>query len=154
MFLLCVLENFLFQHITEHTRVREANTSSILQLVFTYMRQKTGGIIYGAHPGKCHHTVFKFEYIISKKITKESNIRWLFILRSCSFMRHTLMYLMPDDLHVPPDSTWLVYILIRKHASVDHMIILSSISEHKCCYWAVWSGLEDKLWARTKKCCE
>lgn len=63
-FLQCIKENFLYQHVTGHTRIRRPDTSSLLDLIFTHTSMGTDNIIYKTPAGRSDHVKIKSEHLV------------------------------------------------------------------------------------------
>ena len=79
-FIECLRDNFLFQHITDITRIRENQTPHTLDLVITKDENDIDNIVILPSLGVSDHVLIKFDYVCSfkekctgKPIIKSSN---------------------------------------------------------------------------------
>ena len=61
-FIECIRDSFLFQHITNPTRVRGSDTPNVLDLIFTNESNMASNIEYQSPLGKSDHSVLKFDF--------------------------------------------------------------------------------------------
>lgn len=70
-FLQYVQESFLYQHVTELTRIRSRDTPSILNLTVVYTVRGIEDIGCGTIPGKYVLRMLELEYMAKEVLTKE-----------------------------------------------------------------------------------
>ena len=66
-FIECLRDNFLFQHITDITRIRENQTPHTLDLVITKDENDIDNIVILHSLGVSDHVLIKFDYVCSFK---------------------------------------------------------------------------------------
>ena len=62
LFIESIRDSFLFQHVTEPTRIRENNEPSILDLIFTNKEEMVSDIQYESSLGKSDHLILSFKF--------------------------------------------------------------------------------------------
>ena len=71
-FLEIIRDNFLYQHVTEPTRIREGQEPSILDLVFTNEQNMVDKIDYSHSLGKSDHIMLNFNFILYSGLKKQN----------------------------------------------------------------------------------
>ena len=62
LFIESIRDSFLFQHVTEPTRIRENNEPSVLDLNFTNEEEMVSDIQYESSLGKSDHLILSFKF--------------------------------------------------------------------------------------------
>lgn len=70
-----VQENFLYQHLSEVTKVRGTDVSSKLDLVFTYSSLEIENITYGPLLGKSDCLVLNMDYAVQEEVLRDITLK-------------------------------------------------------------------------------
>ena len=73
IFIESIRDSYLFQHVTEPTRIRENNEPSLLDLIFINEEEMVSDLQYDSSSGKSDHVVLSFKFNCYSSTNHEDN---------------------------------------------------------------------------------